>query len=256
MRDSELTVPTQAHSNRLRGENSNLFSWLANKIIQYKSTFQWDGSKKPYLLRGQVQTSDVTVCQLPKDELEHSFIGMVDYDAADTFIGLPPRSAVLNYSISLSNNGISFGNVEPMKVIDSKCISCQEFDCSRKVSNCLSVVFYTGCPSSSGSYSLLVPWSGGDFWALLNAQAYFRDLCCPTPGTRGRSSLRSMERGLLFVTFARTSTSQVCRPTFSVVGPTVWNGLPLAQRLHPRILSDTFYSSLTTFLAVQGRGHF
>ena len=30
-----------------------------------------------------------------------------------------------------------------------------------------------------------------------------RDLCCPTPGTRGRSSLRSSEQGLLFVPFAR-----------------------------------------------------
>src|SRR6218665_86470 len=35
---------------------------------------------------------------------------------------------------------------------------------------------------------------------------------------------------------------------FSVVGPSVWNGLPLSQRLLPRILSDTFYSSLKTLL--------
>src|SRR6218665_204465 len=39
--------------------------------------------------------------------------------------------------------------------------------------------------------------------------AYLLDLCCPTPGTRDCSSLRSMERGLLFVPIARTSTSQV-----------------------------------------------
>src|SRR6218665_945668 len=32
---------------------------------------------------------------------------------------------------------------------------------------------------------------------------YLRDLCCPTPDTRGRSSLRSSEHGLLFVPFAR-----------------------------------------------------
>src|SRR6218665_1650553 len=42
------------------------------------------------------------------------------------------------------------------------------------------------------------------------APAYLRDLCCPTPGTRGRSSLRSSEQGLLFVPFARTSATQ-CR---------------------------------------------
>src|SRR6218665_1844190 len=29
-------------------------------------------------------------------------------------------------------------------------------------------------------------------------------LCCPTLGTRGCSSLRSLEQGLLFVSFART----------------------------------------------------
>src|SRR6218665_1971934 len=75
---------------------------------------------------------------------------------------------------------------------------------------------------------------------------YLRYLCCPTPGTRGRSSLRLMEQGLLFVPYARTSTSQA--RAFSAVGPSVWNGLPLAQRLLPRILSDTFYSS------VQGSG--
>src|SRR6218665_2673929 len=40
------------------------------------------------------------------------------------------------------------------------------------------------------------------------APAYLRDLCCPTPGTRGRSSLRSSEHGLLFVPFGRASTTQ------------------------------------------------
>src|SRR6218665_2926028 len=74
------------------------------------------------------------------------------------------------------------------------------------------------------------------------APAYLRDLCHPTPGTRGCSSLRSSEQGLLFVPFARTSTTKT--RAFSVVGPSVWNGLPLSQRLLPRILSDTFYSSL------------
>src|SRR6218665_2786259 len=83
------------------------------------------------------------------------------------------------------------------------------------------------------------------------APAYRRDLCHPTPGTRGCSSLRSSEQGLLFVPFARTSTTQA-RP-FSVVGPSVWNGLQLSQRLIPRILSDTFYSNLKTLLFSRAR---
>jgi len=41
------------------------------------------------------------------------------------------------------------------------------------------------------------------------------------------SSLRSMERGILFVPFARTSTRQT--RAFSVVGPSMWIGHPLAQ---------------------------
>src|SRR6218665_2565751 len=49
------------------------------------------------------------------------------------------------------------------------------------------------------------------------ATAYLRDLCCPTPGTRGRSSLRSLEQGLLVVPFARTSTTQA--RAFLVVRP-------------------------------------
>src|SRR6218665_1360794 len=56
------------------------------------------------------------------------------------------------------------------------------------------------------------------------APANLRDLYHPTPGTRGCSSLRSSEQGLLFVPFARTSTTQA--RAFSVVGPSVWNGLP------------------------------
>src|SRR6218665_1886747 len=40
------------------------------------------------------------------------------------------------------------------------------------------------------------------------ASAYLRGLCCPTRGTRGPSSLRSSEQGLLFVPFAITSTTQ------------------------------------------------
>src|SRR6218665_4069071 len=83
------------------------------------------------------------------------------------------------------------------------------------------------------------------------APAYLRDLCHPNPGTRGCSSLRSSEQGLLFVPFARTSTTQA--RAFSVVGPSVWNGLPLSQRLLPRILSDTFYSSLKTLLFSRAR---
>src|SRR6218665_3118092 len=54
------------------------------------------------------------------------------------------------------------------------------------------------------------------------APAYCQDLCCPTTGTRDHSSLRSMERGLLFVPFSRTPTSQA--RAFSVVAPLCGRG--------------------------------
>ena len=53
--------------------------------------------------------------------------------------------------------------------------------------------------------------------------------------------------GVPFVPFARTSTRQTC--AFSVVGPSVWNGLPLALRLLPRVHSNAFYSSLKIAIA-------
>ena len=82
------------------------------------------------------------------------------------------------------------------------------------------------------------------FWrSLLGlAPAYLRDLCCPTLSAPGRRSLRSTERCVLMVPFARTATKQNC--AFSVVGPSLWNGLLLALRLHPRIHSESFYSCL------------
>src|ERR1043165_9324014 len=76
--------------------------------------------------------------------------------------------------------------------------------------------------------------------------AYLRDLCCPTSSAQGRRSLCSTERGVLMVPFARTATKQ--NRAFSMVGPSLWNGLPLALRLHPKIHSEFFYSCLKTVL--------
>src|SRR6218665_2866522 len=90
---------------------------------------------------------------------------------------------------------------------------------------------------------------------LVPAYMYLRDLCCPTQGTRGRSSLRSLEQVLFFVPFARTCTSTTQARAFSVVGPSVWNGLPLAQRLLPGLfLTHSTLASKLSFLVVQGSG--
>src|SRR6218665_1984525 len=79
----------------------------------------------------------------------------------------------------------------------------------------------TGCPSSSGSYSRLLPWR----CLLGRVPAYLHNLCCPTLGTRGRSSLCSVDRGgtscskllscALFVVLASAlALSYTCRTCF------------------------------------------
>ena len=62
-------------------------------------------------------------------------------------------------------------------------------------------------------------------------------------------SLRSADREVLFVPFARTSIMQ--NRAFPVVGPVVWNALPLELRLFHRSLSDTFFKHLKTVLFVR-----
>jgi len=87
-----------------------------------------------------------------------------------------------------------------------------------------------------------IPWSGGVCVALLQ-RIPARSLLFH-PGHQRSQFPPFNKTGAPFVCFSRTSTIQT--RSFSVVGPSVWNGLPLAQRLLPIVHSDTFYSSLTT----------
>ena len=86
------------------------------------------------------------------------------------------------------------------------------------------------------------------------APAYLRDLCCPTLGTRGRSSLCSLEQGLLFVPFARTSTTQAC--AFSVVGPLCVEWVSFVATIAPTgfFLTHSTLASKLFFLAEEGSG--
>ena len=81
-------------------------------------------------------------------------------------------------------------------------------------------------------------------WRCLRslAPAYLVQFCGPTQSARSSRSLRSADQGLLRVglQFARTSTRQ--KRAFAVVGPSIWNGLPLYIRSLPRTLSHTFLS--------------
>src|SRR6218665_884085 len=61
-----------------------------------------------------------------------------------------------------------------------------------------------------------------------------------------RYHLRSAEQALLHVPFARPSIMQ--SRAFSVVGPLVWKGLPLALRSLPRVFSQKFLQQLKTTL--------
>src|SRR6218665_531405 len=78
------------------------------------------------------------------------------------------------------------------------------------------------------------------------APAYLTDLYRPSLSVRSTRHLRSAEQGLLHVPFARTFTMQ--SRAFSVVGPLVWNGLPLALRSLSRVFSQKFLQQLKTTL--------
>src|SRR6218665_3166548 len=75
---------------------------------------------------------------------------------------------------------------------------------------------------------------------------YLRELCFPLHSAMSSRSLRSSQQGLLLVPFARTSTKQ--SRALSVVGPSIWNGLPSQLRIFPRALSPAFLSQLKTAL--------
>jgi len=89
-------------------------------------------------------------------------------------------------------------------------------------------------------------------WRCLHGYAptYLRELCCPVSDVLAHRALRSASSAKLLVPRARTSTCQ--RRAFSVVGPSIWNGLPLEIRLLPRDTSSTFYRLLKTYLYHRG----
>ena len=71
------------------------------------------------------------------------------------------------------------------------------------------------------------------------APLYLRELCCPLCSAMSSRSLHSSQQGLLLVPFARTSAKQ--SRAFSMVGPSIWNGLPSQLRIFPRALSPVFF---------------
>src|SRR6218665_1156133 len=78
------------------------------------------------------------------------------------------------------------------------------------------------------------------------APLYLRELCCPLHSAMSSRSLRSSQQGLLLVPFARNSAKQ--SRAFSVVGPSIWNGLPSQLRTLPKALSPAFFLNLRTVL--------
>ena len=74
------------------------------------------------------------------------------------------------------------------------------------------------------------------------APYYLRDLCRPVSDVAARRALRSTTRGELIVPRARLAIKQ--RRAFSVVGPSIWNDLPL--KLRSLLVSHPagFYKSL------------
>ena len=78
--------------------------------------------------------------------------------------------------------------------------------------------------------------------------AYFKDVCVPVSDIAARSSLRSAERGDLFV--PRTRTMKLSRRSFTVAASVVWNSLPAHLR-SPLISRGQFRAGLKTHLFKQ-----
>src|SRR5688572_4109591 len=70
------------------------------------------------------------------------------------------------------------------------------------------------------------------------APSYLSDLSRPVSDLAARRALRSSESGEILVPRAHTSIRQ--RRAFSILGPSIWNGLPLDLRLMPRLDSPAF----------------
>src|SRR6218665_1235723 len=86
------------------------------------------------------------------------------------------------------------------------------------------IMFFTGYLSVTGSYSVSLPWSGGAYWELLGPTSKIFAL---TPWAPEVAVPSDQWNGVFFVPFAPTSTRQA--RAFSVIGPSVWNGLRLAH---------------------------
>ena len=82
------------------------------------------------------------------------------------------------------------------------------------------------------------------------APQYLQELCCSTSILDHRP-LRSAQKGLLLVPFARTATMQ--HRAFSVIGPVVWNELPQELRLLAGVITGTFFTKLKTVLFCRAR---
>ena len=89
-------------------------------------------------------------------------------------------------------------------------------------------------------------------WRCLlgSAPSYLSDLSRPVSDLASRRTLRSSARGELLVPRAHTSMRQ--RRAFSIVGPSIWNGLPLDLRLMPRLNSPAFYKYLKSHFFSRG----
>src|SRR6218665_2017237 len=78
------------------------------------------------------------------------------------------------------------------------------------------------------------------------APSYLTDLCRPVSDLASPRALRSSARGDLLFPRARSAHRQ--RRSFSVIGPSMWNYLPIKLRLLPQNNVSSFCKLLKTFL--------
>src|SRR6218665_1830982 len=112
-------------------------------------------------------------------------------------------------------------------------------------------MYSTGCPSSSGSYSVLVPWSGGVSWVLLRPTS---EIFASHPGHQRLQFTPIIGTGVTLCSFC----SYIHNPGPCILGwlvPLCGMGFRCRKDCFPGFfLTHSTLVSKLFFLAVQGSG--
>src|SRR6218665_1451656 len=111
------------------------------------------------------------------------------------------------------------------------------------------LMYSTGCPSSSGSYSVLVPWSGGVSWVLPRPTSEI----FASPPRAPEVAVHSAHRNRGYSLFLLLVPPQPRLVHSRWLAPLCRMGILCRNDCSPAFFVDAFYSSLKTRLFSRAR---